>query len=498
MNTQKRCSEWVRLGIGMGMLLALIWAPLAAHSEGINNDPLDPAIRKALRLVDKHTRSTQNRKVVVDRNNCVEFQRDISLPFSLLVAERLTSKLREAGHALHDGSVRNQNAVVLGCRWSLKDDTIHLTFNVTPWTGNKRGTVSLAAEAISVSALPPHLFEPDLDAWARTLVHRLDSANRLQPNNVYLRPFELEGQLQSKEVQEYFDHWFLKALKNSSLFDALQASEVLAQLGTNNLRSRGIRPKEKPGRSLTGDLLNAEMELTGTIRYQDPAKAPNKTRAFAQPDRRGIRPVLTRAVGIHVALSQPDGDQLSKAAVAIPVEVLPPSIATMLTTPVTTVDVSQPVGRPNPMGLEITTTRGEGTPTYQAGEKIQFVIRLDRAAYLYLFDFDNHGDVSLLYPLPSTPIRQLPANQPLILPDDALPYELEVTPPFGVDVVWAIAIEKPLSIPDQLTGPWSKSVTLPDLVRGLAKKQRLSHSEARVEVHTVPKHLKAAPTSPVL
>ncbi|OQY43013.1 MAG: hypothetical protein B6240_13435 [Desulfobacteraceae bacterium 4572_87] len=144
--------------------------------------------------------------------------------------------------------------------------------------------------------------------------------------------------------------------------------------------------------------------------------------------------------------------------------------------------------------VELTTTRGEARPLYRSGEHIKFVIRLNRIAFVYLFDLDPKGNAILLYPVGAD--GQLARGGqcgvmpqpgvPIILPEDGCSYDLVVTEPYGTDRVWVVATESQLNFPGDLAGDWLKSKELVSRLRNQGFSGQGGYAEAQVEVVTGP------------
>jgi hypothetical protein len=73
----------------------------------------------------------------------------------------------------------------------------------------------------------------------------------------------------------------------------------------------------------------------------------------------------------------------------------------------------------------------------------------------------------------------------LLLPDDHLPYEIVISPPFGEDISWVVASEKLLPLPAKLEGDWVDNSVFKGRVRELGKKTNLGYAEAQVLIKTV-------------
>jgi len=139
-------------------------------------------------------------------------------------------------------------------------------------------------------------------------------------------------------------------------------------------------------------------------------------------------------------------------------------------------------------GLEIvlSTTHGEARALYGNAERIRFILRVNRNAYLYLFNRDSSGRTALLYPVAGTPAMPLTAGEPMILPDDGLPYELIVQPPFGEDQIWAVATEAKLSLPQNGDALWNDLPALRSKLRKQTVNNGLGYAEATLNIVTEP------------
>lgn len=108
--------------------------------------------------------------------------------------------------------------------------------------------------------------------------------------------------------------------------------------------------------------------------------------------------------------------------------------------------------------IKVTTTKGSGDPVYFEGEKINFLVQAKKPLYVYLYDITSKGDVALLYP-GEAGARQQPLfpGRLQVIPEESDVYELEVTPPFGMDVVKVFASPVQLPIPSLNERVMSKS-----------------------------------------
>lgn len=97
--------------------------------------------------------------------------------------------------------------------------------------------------------------------------------------------------------------------------------------------------------------------------------------------------------------------------------------------------------------VRIGTTKGGGYQFYHEGETVRFTIQVNKPLYLYIYDINPRGEISLLYPKAGeveTP------KQPVIihtLPEENDSWEIKVEPPFGKDAVKVFASDRKIAIP---------------------------------------------------
>lgn len=133
--------------------------------------------------------------------------------------------------------------------------------------------------------------------------------------------------------------------------------------------------------------------------------------------------------------------------------------------------------------IHITTTKGSKHPVYRSGELMTFLTQTKRPLYLYIYNFTSRGDVGLLYPY-EVDSRQSPTipGTLLAIPDETDNFELEVIPPFGMDVIKVFASPVKLPIPRLNNQVPSKSFS--SGVRAIGKRRKQIQQELSL-VHTI-------------
>ncbi len=92
-----------------------------------------------------------------------------------------------------------------------------------------------------------------------------------------------------------------------------------------------------------------------------------------------------------------------------------------------------------------------GSKVYYSGEPIRLAVRSAENAFLYVFSVNTvTGEIGLLYPNELAPQKmQIEAGKGILIPDPNAAFEFCVVPPFGEELVVALAVKKPLSFKDK-------------------------------------------------
>lgn len=412
------------------------------------------------------------REVLFSPSDCHDATTGISAPLAVALREGLREPLLQGGYALVKPRQALGNVWVLRCKWRFKPDRqrLSVSFTAMPWRDGERASVQVFSSQLPASAAIMNLLRPDAASYGRTLVHQLERDQHLvEPKRIYLRPVQVAGiaadKAGSRPANTYFDAWLREAVRESHRLIPMDAPRMLAGLDRSTLRTRGFRLTAKTGMSLTGDLLAAQGELSGRV-APDP-KAPSQD------------------LRIDSLLQDEQGQALGEARIDLPLNLLPAAVAADLEQSASAILAADSVPPRGDFRFELSTNRGEGRVRFRFGERIAFLARVDQDAYVYLFNIDADDRATLLYPAFGVAVEPLPAGQLLLLPDDGLPYELEVTEPPGQDLVWAVATPEPLALPDTLDGDWMQADTLMARVREMGAAQA-AFAEARLVLQTGP------------
>lgn len=396
----------------------------------------------------------------------------MSLPLALHLRSAVVAELIRQGATVLAPGPDLQDCVHLRGSWLREKKDLSL--NLEAFRMGEKGIEVIGASSgrIPSADIDPKDLLTDRESWARYLLRRLEAGHgSARSLSIHVRPLMTSGSQLDPELGRYLVEWLYAALVESSTLRPLDQQTAMRGIPISELRTRGIAPKAKSTEttSLTGDLLKTDGELRGEV--------------WAQSDKETLE--------LRLRVVDRAGRQLADASVDIPRAYFPPE----LLKPVTAPEASPQEGLSRKrLVAEISTTRGETRPLYRKGERIAFLVRVNRPSYLYLFNLDSAGNATLLYSvdaggrpsLSGACGRLLDADVPLVIPEDGCSVDLIVQEPFGTDTVWAIATEGPLPLPANLSGEWTRTESLVARIRQLALAGEGGYAECKLRVITRP------------
>jgi len=96
------------------------------------------------------------------------------------------------------------------------------------------------------------------------------------------------------------------------------------------------------------------------------------------------------------------------------------------------------------LGVKVWPDRGESA-TYREGDEIIFAVEVTKECYVYLLHADAEGNVSLLFPNKYQSNNQVKGGTHFTLPWAGAPFRFKARPPFGSEVVQALATAEPVA-----------------------------------------------------
>jgi hypothetical protein len=423
--------------------------------------------------------------IFISPNDLYDATTGLSLPFASLLREKLVTAFTNRGiYVLLPGAELGKPLFLQGT-WQKQGEDLSISLKVIFLGDDGPNAIAAATEKVPLTEIDQQYLTPNRESWARFLVNNLEKNARMpSKTTLHIRPFSFSGKKQgAAQLGGYLAGWLRPALAESKSFQPIDQTRKLKDLPTDVIRMRGMRGTKVSGlpgsnnqTSLTADLLQADAELSGeTWLHGD-------------------------TVEIRTKIIWKDGTQLTAASAEVPAsyfpaELLKPPPEPAYKLPDSGNSLNSGTGiSVNGLRVELTTTGGEDRPTYHKDEFIKFVMRLNRPAFVYLFDLDPMGNVTLLYPIDSRGnlantgecgSAQKP-NRPIILPEDGCSYNLVASEPYGTDMVWAVAAETPLKLPTVFKDEWVQSENLVSNIRSQGMNMIDGYSESRLELMTEP------------
>lgn len=93
--------------------------------------------------------------------------------------------------------------------------------------------------------------------------------------------------------------------------------------------------------------------------------------------------------------------------------------------------------------VKVWPNKGEGA-IYKENEIVQFLFRTNKDCYVYLYHMDSVGQVRLLFPNRYQASNRVEANKTYTIPDETMNFEFQISPPFGSEIVKAVASFQPI------------------------------------------------------
>lgn len=475
--------------VGVTYLLGLMNPVIVAAEEGslIDNEEslvfqgqhaqhLDQALAILTETLVKQGK-LKNLPVLITRHDLYDAKTGLNLPLSTEMRGILISEMKKQGVRVLLEGADGERFMLLQGTWQEQDKELAIHVKIMKLESHGPEVVASGSVRVPLKSIDRKNLTPDRASWARYLVRQLEKkASGFDRRSLHIRNFNVKSNRCSPELGPYLDGWIRPALAESRMFTPIDQQGALRSVDVPTLRTRGTRtirpnlPKDREEGSLTADLLQADAEMKCFVWLHH------------------------KKVEVQAKITGRNGLQITAASAEIPLGLFPQEL---LIPP----EAKEP--QPNAQGcciakdgliVELATSRGEGRPFYHKDERIRFLVRLNRPAWVYLFNFNPDGEATLLYPVDDTGrlarlsrCGSLPkAGTPLILPEDGCSVNLVVDKPYGTDRVLALASESPLEIPEYLYGEWKQANFVLKALREQGLSGNGGYAEAEVEVVTGP------------
>ena len=450
------------------LLAATGLAGLAGPGPAVAYEALNTAVHELARDLARDLASKQlkRRPVLVTPDDFFEQGEGLRLPLSETLSEAFRDEL--SGYGVTTVLIPGDNAEILDIKGKWIGSCEHgLLLSVAINQRTDSGGVKRVATARQrVRQVNPELCRRDIDFLGRDVVRQLERGLR-DKRTVYVRPVAVAGEVpQPERLGAYLASWLNAALaqgRTHRRLTALHPAGELDPLSAKEIANRSLAPRRSGSgnapSSLVGDMVRAKSEIRGSV---------------------DVFPEYVRVV-LNLVDSRSQG--LTNARVELDKSMFPPDMWKSVSR------CYEPTLPANPdVGLELGTTHGESRVTYRDGELIRFSVRAARPSHVYLFDVNSECQVTVLHPRPDFSGSDLPdpplaADKPRLLPEG---YEIEVLPPYGMDVVVAVASVDRVDLPPDWLQPGVTAVDLKRWLRGLTERGTRDLAEAQVTVLTEP------------
>ncbi|MBA7710790.1 hypothetical protein ES703_119737 [subsurface metagenome] len=95
--------------------------------------------------------------------------------------------------------------------------------------------------------------------------------------------------------------------------------------------------------------------------------------------------------------------------------------------------------------LSVWPDKGEGA-VYREGEKVIFHFRANKDCYVYLYHMDSSGMVNVIFPNGYNEENFIKANRTYSIPSSLMNFDFIVVPPFGSEMIKAIATQQQVNL----------------------------------------------------
>jgi len=148
-------------------------------------------------------------------------------------------------------------------------------------------------------------------------------------------------------------------------------------------------------------------------------------------------------------------------------------------------EVHKSIPNLQPIEVEITSYLGQ-SQVFEQGDHLKFLVSLSRDAYLYVFYQTANNQLIQLIPNQSLQDNFFKADIFIAVPNDDATFEFIVSPPFGDEKVFAIAVDKPIDLESKLlsNGLKSLSFSVEQVKENLISHAKIFYGEASFSLLT--------------
>lgn len=409
-----------RLRIFLFLILALSITFPAHAWFGTSNSESQPApyntlaeMADAMAKEIKEGHAGMGLRLYMDREDIREGRNECAVPFAGMLANELERALCKAGYSFEAHNI-DQADYALTASYLRNNGivTVYLKLNSTKNDSyrNLKGIYRIAQDK-----LPPDCFTEDLDAKLGRLAQKVARGwNHVGKLTVAVNPVVEARKKYSSPFSEYATRKLKVTLSDTPYFRIIDDKPAMAKAATRSIA------KDAALDSADAVLAGADAVLEG---------------AYLQG---------TDTVNMSVSLKDMKGSILANGEENIPAGLIPYSLDNDAAETLAQIADTE---HEQSGAVRISTVKGGSYQVFREGETVSFTVQVSKPLYVYIYDINPNGEVSLLYPKQGEPEQPRQPGTIYTIPEMSDSWEIKVEPPFGKDAVKVFASDHKLPFP---------------------------------------------------
>ena len=352
-------------------------------------------------------------RLYLDRDDIREDQDVRNVPFAGLLANELERSFSRAGYVF-EGRLIDQADYIVSISYHRTADKVVVYLKLKRTKNDSYRNLKGMYE-LSLATLPRDFFVENLDSKLARLTQKVaQSWNKTGTLSLFIAPVVEARRKYSSQFSEYATGKFKANLATFPLFRLMEEKPAV---------KRGVLRSIEKNTDLAGTdalLVGADAVLEGVyLRGRD-------------------------SLNVSLTIKDLKGKVLGSAEENIPMGMILFSVDN---------DDAETLARiadtenENSGSVRISTVKGGSYQVFHEGETVSFIIQVARPLYVYVYDINPNGEVSLLYPKIGEVEQPRQPGLVYTLPDVNDSWEIKVESPFGKDAVKIFASDRRLPIP---------------------------------------------------
>ena len=352
-------------------------------------------------------------RLYLDRDDIREDQDVRNVPFAALLANELERSFSKTGYVF-EGRLIDQADYIVSISYHRTADKVVVYLKLKRTKNDSYRNLKGMYE-LSLATVPSDLFVENLDNKLVRLTQKVaQSWNKAGTLSLFIAPVVEARRKYSSPFSEYATGKFKANLAAFPLFRLMEEKPVV--------KSGALRSIKK-GTDLAGTdalLVGADAVLEGIyLRGRD-------------------------SVNVSLTMKDLKGKVLGSAEESIPLEMV---LFSLDNDDAETLASIADTENEKTGAVRISTVKGGGYQVFRKGETVSFIIQVTRPLFVYVYDINPNGEVSLLYPKIGEAEQPKQPGLVYTLPDVSDSWEIKVEAPFGKDAVKIFASDRRLPIP---------------------------------------------------